>query len=109
MTECKRYNMGENHYKWALKVICYNHYDNYKYLLLDWDEEESEYIGTNNVTAATATILEKAIYETLENSSRFEDIKDVFAQLQKTPLGCMFYMRNKISPQLTDGVLILAN
>ena len=107
MTECKRYNMGENHYKWSLKVICYNHYDSYKYVL--FADDDSEYIGTNYVTPSTANDLEVIIDSVAENPGRFENIADVFNYLQSLTYGSMFYMRDKISPQLTDGVLILAN
>jgi len=107
MTECKRYNMGENHYKWTMKVICYNHYRNYKYVL--FDNDDGEYIGTNYVTPATANDLEVIIDSVAENPGRFENISDVFDYLQSLTYGSMFYMGNKIAPQLTDGVLMLAN
>jgi hypothetical protein len=98
--------MGERHAQWELKLTICQHCAGYKFVLSD--DEDDTYIATNYVTASTANELEELINNVLTHSERMESIDDVLNELQKRTYGSMFYSRLKIAPQLTDGVILLA-
>jgi hypothetical protein len=101
-----KYSMGQNHYKWVMSVTINQSGDSYKYVLTD--PEDEGYIGTYYLTASTSNEIDKAIKAVVSDAERLESINDVFILLQNTFYGSLFYERLKISPQLTDGVILMA-
>ena len=106
MTEYKKYYAGEQGGRWGIDVVIYQSRDNYKFVISDNDDDM--YLATNYVTPATANDIERTIDNIMEFSARYESIADVYEALQKAYYGSLFYLREKIAPQPTDGVLLLS-
>jgi hypothetical protein len=98
--------MGTQHSQWTLRLTINQRGTSYKLVMSDTDDDW--YIGTNYVSAAIANDLQKAIEKSIDKAKYSESIDDVFAELQKGFYGDMFYQRLKVCPQLTDGVILLA-
>lgn len=105
--DVKLYSMGSDNYKWELRVAVYQNRDSYKYVLSDTDGCEIEYIGTDYLTSKTACEIDKIISNFTENWLRLENIQDIFDAISKTFYGSLFYKRSRISPQLTDGIILI--
>jgi hypothetical protein len=101
-----KYSMGEKYSKWTMLVTIYQSLDGYKYIITD--PEDEGYLGTNYLTAKTSNEIDEIISNIVSDAERLESINDVFILLQNTFYGSLFYERLKISPQLTDGVILLA-
>jgi hypothetical protein len=106
MTKYKKYYAGENYYQWVVKLVIYQEHNLYKFVLTD--DEDTIYIASNYVTPATANALEETIDEIMYNPARYESLTDIYDTLQDTFYGQVFYLGEKIAPQLTDGVLLLS-
>jgi hypothetical protein len=106
MTEYKKYYVGENHYQWEVKLVIYQKHNLYKFVLTD--DDDTIYIATNYVTPAIANALEKTIEEIMHKSAQYESLTDIYNTLQNTFYGQIFYLGKKITPQLTDGILLLS-
>lgn len=97
--------LGDKHSRWALKVVIHQSHDSYKFVI--YDPDEPWYIGTNYLTAKTANLIESLIVN-ICNNTFLETLSDFQQELSKSFLYPLFYERQQISPQLTDGVIILA-
>ena len=93
LVESSRFSVGENHAKWNLILACYQHYDNYCFVVFD-ENDRSEYIQSAIVTPETSNTLEEAIISTIQNPFGLEVLNDVFERLQTGFYGSMFEMRN---------------
>jgi len=99
------HSVGSNNYKWTLNISIYQQGQSYKYVLSD--KEDDIYIGTNYLTPATANDIDALIEKIDGQEPGFENIHDVFLFLSRHFAGGLFYERSTISPQLTDGVILL--
>lgn len=106
MTKYKKYYAGENHYQWEVKLVIYQKHNLYKFVLAD--DEDTIYIASTYVTPAAANELEENINKIMHKSAQHESLTDIYNTLQNTFYGQVFYLGNKIVPQLTDGILLLS-
>ena len=106
MTKYKKYYAGENHYQCEVKLVIYQKHSLYKFVLAD--DEDTIYIASNYVAPATAIKLDETINEIMYKSAQYESLTDVYNTLQSTFYGRLFYLGDKIAPQLTDGILLLS-
>lgn len=106
MTEYHKYQAGEKHYAFVLTLAIYQSRNGYKYVLSDSDDDM--YIATDYVTPSTANAIQATIDATMMDAAKCETIEDVYNILSANFYGAMFYMLPKLSPRLTDGVLLLS-
>lgn len=90
-----------------MTVAEYQQGQSYKYVLSDPDEDY--YMGTDYLTPATAKDVENVIKYVVSIGAGMETLHDVYLQLKSFFLGSLFYERETIAPQLTDGVILLAS
>ena len=102
----KKYYVGENHYKWEVKIVIYQKNNLYKFVLTD--DDDTIYIASNYVTPSTANAIEKTINEIIHKPAKYETLTDIYNTLQNTSSGQVFYIGEKNAPQLTDGILLLS-
>lgn len=88
LTENKKYQAGENHCKWYLNVNLYQYYDNYYYEI--FDNEDDQIIISETVSAKTINELEKTIFDTLNKTGSYDNINDLFNEIQKSFYGIFF-------------------
>ena len=95
-------------YQREVKLVIYQRHGFYKFVMSD--DEDTIYIATNYVAPATAEALDETIKCTFnDKSAQYESLTDVYnTLLQSTFYGQLFYLGDKIAPQLTDGILLLS-